>query len=92
MRGLRVTLAGVQYLLRFVKAIPSGDCWGHCDPPDKRAPKIEIVEGMPQKQELRITLHELMHGADFEKPESVVKRDSRAFSEVLWKLGWRKQV
>lgn len=43
------------------------------------------------KELLRVTVHEALHLADWQAPESKVDRISREITEVLWKQRYRKK-
>lgn len=86
---MQITVNGVAYILEYSKRMK---CKGHCDRPDKPAPKIRIRSGMTEGMELRTLIHELLHASAFDPlSEEFVEQASNDIAAVLNALGWRKE-
>ena len=63
---------------------------GSCDPPSLKGKRIVIRRSLRGEQELQVTIHELLHAADYTKTEEWVDESAHDIARVLWRLGWRK--
>lgn len=91
--GIIVSIMGKQWEFLFKKRIPKADgepADGWTSDPEKPGRQIIVREGMDQKRELAVTLHEINHAGDWWKDEVFVQRLSDDQAEILYRLGWRK--
>jgi hypothetical protein len=86
---MQITIMGKRYHLKYVTRLP-GDVLGLCDHPDNAHKLIRLTKGMRQDKELEITVHELLHAANWQLDHDWVIQTSRDVSRVLFRLGWRK--
>ena len=87
---MRIKVGGKYWKLIFKKL--RGDYLGKCDSPDTTDKKIRISKELEGVEELDVTIHELLHAADWYKDEEWVAQTATELSCILWKLGWRKNV
>ena len=80
-------MVGKRWGFRFARL---KKCKGYCDSPEKKNKEIVVKSNLPPKEELDITLHELLHAADWWKDEEWVEQVGTDIANVLWRLGWRK--
>ena len=92
MKKIFINIVGKRWGLRFVPIPDKKDkkCKGYCESPNKKNKEIVIQENLSSKEELDITLHELLHAADWWKDEEWVEQVGTDIANVLWRLGWRK--
>lgn len=93
-RHPRVAFSHGTWWLRWIphasRCLPCG-CAGTCDPPDKSGRKwIYIAEGLPQREELEVLLHESAHASDPRASEEAIEEQARVQAGLLWQLGWRR--
>ena len=89
------TFNGVKYYIDV-----EADYDGYCENPDtskdKEHPAIRIVNGLPcgndkgAKSGLRFIAHEALHASKYSTHEDVVIRASTELSNLLWRLGYRR--
>jgi hypothetical protein len=93
-RGLRlfmiVQILGRRYKMQFVNKIDDNGTRGFCDKPTAKNKKIVIEKGMPPQEELEVTIHELLHAADWHKDEEWVEEVGKDIARILYRLGYRK--
>lgn len=65
------------------------DHQGCCDPPWRTEPEIWIVDTLRGKDELRVLIHEAIHGQDWAAPEDLVDTRSTQLADLLWDYGYR---
>lgn len=63
---------------------------GECDSPDTKGKEIRISTDLQREEELEIIIHELLHASDWSKDEEWVEEIAQDISNVLMKLGWKK--
>jgi len=82
-----IKIVGRRWGFRFAKL---RKCKGYCDSPKKKNKEIVVRSNLPQKEELDVTIHELLHAADWWKDEEWVEQVGTDIANILWRLGWRK--
>lgn len=90
---MRISFPHGTWWLEFKKktAVCMSGIRGSCDEMTKRGRKrIYVKEGMPPKEELEVTIHELCHAAFPGQSEEYVQAAGEQISNALWTLGWRK--
>lgn len=93
-KRLRFKLNGQPFSLRFVREDMLADGnMAECGPPrtDGKTRHIWIADNVPEKEELELCIHELLHATCWDLDEGVVERGAREMAAVLWRLGWRKR-
>ena len=63
---------------------------GECDSPDTKGKEIRISTDLQREEELEIIIHELLHASDWSKDEEWVEEIAQDISNVLMRLGWKK--
>ena len=63
---------------------------GECDSPDTKGKEIRISTDLQREEELEIVIHELLHASDWSKDEEWVEEIAQDISNVLMRLGWKK--
>jgi len=86
---MRVKIAGKVWNFRFSNL---KKCKGYCDSPNSKGKEIVVRKNLPAKEELDVTIHELLHAADWWKDEEWIERIGTDIANILWKIGWRKTV
>lgn len=87
---MRVNLFGRVWRLIWVSKKKLGRNLGDCDSPDAPKKVIRIRDGLEPQDELRVLIHEFLHGCAWWAAEEWVDRASTDIAASLWKLGWRK--
>jgi len=64
---------------------------GDCDPPETKGKKIRIAKDLSPQEELEVVIHESLHAADWYKDEEWVEVVAKDISNLLWRIGWRKE-
>lgn len=64
---------------------------GQCSCPAMIEPEIHIPIQGDTKDELAVIIHEAIHGALWDLTEDSVEETCIAISDLLWRLGWRKE-
>lgn len=89
-----ITIGGKEYRLRFRRTmftrngVLSG-YRGRCTPPAETNRTITIHSGLRGVELLETILHELWHGADWQRDEEFVDSSSSEMAKILWDLGYR---
>ena len=52
--------------------------------------EIRIKKNLSEREELEVTVHELLHAVEWSKDEEWVEQSGVEIAEALWKLGWRR--
>lgn len=66
---------------------------GYCDDPKTKRRRIWVHEGLKNRRELEVLIHEMLHAVDWHKDEdSFIKPVARDIAKVLWSLGFRRSV
>lgn len=95
----KITINGHEFDFRFVKRLrkfknedgSSFEVDGYCEHAESsKYPKIRVREGLPEKYELDVVLHEILHAGAQHLHEDRVNEISMRMAEALWELGWRK--
>ncbi len=88
-----VTIAGKEWLLRHVtpKAMQHKDHIGECDPPDTTGKEIRILRRLKGEEHLEVSIHEMLHAANFGLKEEVVDAWARDVARVLTLLGYERR-
>ena len=63
---------------------------GECDSPDTKGKEIRISTDLQREEELEVVIHELLHASDWSKDEEWVEEIAQDISNVLMRLGWKK--
>ena len=63
---------------------------GECDSPDTKGKEIRISTDLQREEELEVVIHELLHASDWSKVEEWVEEIAQDISNVLMRLGWKK--
>ena len=63
---------------------------GECDSPDTKGKEISISTDLQREEELEVVIHELLHASDWSKDEEWVEEIAQDISNVLMRLGWKK--
>ena len=63
---------------------------GECDSPDTKGNEIRISTDLQREEELEVGIHELLHASDWSKDEEWVEEIAQDISNVLMRLGWKK--
>ena len=63
---------------------------GECDSPDTKGKEIRISTDLQREEELEVVIHELLHASDWSKDEECVEEIAQDISNVLMRLGWKK--
>ena len=63
---------------------------GECDSPDTKGKQIRISTDLQREEELEVVIHELLHASDWSKDEEWVEEIAQDISNVLMRLGWKK--
>ena len=63
---------------------------GECDSPDTKGKEIRISTDLQREEELEVVIHELLHASDWSKDEEWVEEIDQDISNVLMRLGWKK--
>ena len=63
---------------------------GECDSPDTKGIEIRISTDLQREEELEVVIHELLHASDWSKDEEWVEEIAQDISNVLMRLGWKK--
>jgi hypothetical protein len=85
-KTLTVKLLGVEWTVKFTRLRGQND--GYCYDPENR--RILIHNKLTPKRELEVVIHEALHAADWHKDESWVKVVAKELSQMLWRLGYRR--
>lgn len=86
---MRITILGRAWNMVDVDALPPGQ-GGDCDDPATRGKTIRILRTLPDRERLRVELHEMLHAAAWDLfSEEWVDRLSSDMAAVLWRRGWR---
>lgn len=83
---MRLRLGGKYWTFRFCSLRKHK---GECDAPSVRNKEIRIRSNLPAREELEVTVHELLHAVEWSKDEEWVEQSGVDISAALWKLGWR---
>lgn len=66
---------------------------GSCDNPDRVGKRIVVRDGLSQKKELDIFIHEMLHAAIWVADESWVEKTAQEMAHVLYDvMKWRKTL
>lgn len=84
---MRLRLGGKYWTLRFC-ALRTHK--GECDAPNVKNKEIRIKKNLSEREELEVTVHELLHAVEWSKDEEWVEQSGVEIAEALWKLGWRR--
>ena len=93
---MRVKILGKYYNLKFVTFLGHNDSQkeeeilGKCSDPNEVDRQILIKKGLSPKLELDVTCHEAFHGFLWNYDEAFIDQFGTEFSEILWKLGYRR--
>lgn len=82
---MRFTIRGQVWRLTWVRDF-ADERAGEADD-EQRA--IRILRDLPEREKLRVVLHELLHAECWDLAEECVDRVSTTMRDVLWRLGWR---
>ena len=63
---------------------------GECDSPDTKGKEIRISTDLQREEELEVVIHELLYASDWSKDEEWVEEIAQDISNVLMRLGWKK--
>jgi hypothetical protein len=63
---------------------------GECDDPSTPGKCIKVWDKLSGERELEVTIHELLHAADWHKDETWVRSVAADATRVLWRLGYRR--
>ena len=63
------------------------ECYGLCDPPDKRDRTVRISKATPPAMLLEVILHELLHAAFWDLSEVAVDTAAEDISRALMAMG-----
>ena len=63
---------------------------GECESPDTKGKEIRISTDLQREEELEVVIHELLHASDWSKDEEWVEEIAQDISNVLMRLGWKK--
>jgi hypothetical protein len=85
---MRIKIGNKYWKLIFVKL--DEETGGECDSPDTRGKEIRISTDLGNQEELEVTIHEMLHAADWSKEEEWVEVIADDIARILWKLGWKK--
>ena len=88
---MQITILGKRWELKITSHL-SRDCRGECEPPDSPRKEIRIRKSLKGREFLEITLHEILHAADWSKDEEWIEQVADDISKVLWKLGYRRNL
>ncbi len=88
---MRVRIGKRSWSVEFVRAhdLQSRGNWGECDYPTARAPKVTVRRGLPPRQLLEVTLHELLHASRPELSEEAVTETAQVLARTIFRLGAR---
>lgn len=82
-------ILGKTYVIKYCK-VPE-DRFGDCDHPNTPNRKIRICETLKGKEQLSVTVHELLHSVAFDLfSEEWVQKAGEDLGNALWELGYRK--
>lgn len=90
---MRHKFRGKSYTIRFVHRKPTkGRFKGTCDCPTSPDREIVIWDKVNEKDYLITLLHECIHSCLWDTDEEAVDETSKSIANLLWKLGYRKNV
>jgi len=93
---MRIKILGKYYNLKFVPFLGHNDIdkeeeiLGKCSDPNEPNRTILIRKGLTPKLELDVLSHECFHAFLWAYDETFIDRFGTEFSEILWKLGYRR--
>ena len=81
------TFRGKRWDLTFV----DGEVDGLCVQPKPRRGEIILFEGRTPKAFLEAAIHESMHALNWSIPEKVIEERAHEITNLLWRLGYRRE-
>ena len=87
---MRIKILGKYWKLKYTKKLPK-DLDGCVDLPNVPNKEMWIDKDLTGKDELETIIHEVWHCADPHKDETFIEEVSKDLTNILWKLGYRKQ-
>ena len=85
---MRIKVGNKYWTLVFIEL--DENTGGECDSPDTKGKEIRISTDLQREEELEIVIHELLHASDWSKDEEWVEEIAQDISNVLMRLGWKK--
>ena len=85
---MRIKVGNKYWNLVFIELVENTG--GECDSPDTKGKEIRISTDLQREEELEVVIHELLHASDWSKDEEWVEEIAQDISNVLMRLGWKK--
>lgn len=83
---MRIKVLGKLWDLRFAKNMKER---GECDSPKIPGKEIRVSTRLRGEEKLEVTIHELLHAANWHLDEEWIEAAGRDIARALWRLGYR---